>query len=200
MEDLKKTALRMVQIREGVRANSPRSTELARSVVEEEPTAAILAQLAWEFIEDVLAEAAPSYKLPPPASESELVALRVALVSRFSHEPPKMLAALLARHDGILRGDAGTAFFSVEQILNAAAWLEDVDPTLLPISADLAGNCAVMRLSGPAEDFGQVYGFWHEDFADRGLEPLAGSIGEYLMLARHQIIETITDMYHGPML
>jgi len=200
MADLSTAASRMIDLRLGdlVSIRRPDATAKVVQACRQVPSAASLAALAWDFVEDALALSVPNHQLPRPASEASLQKLRAAALHRFACEPPSILLELLARHDGVARTDTGTAFYACDDIIEAMAWLEDIDSSLMPISGDLAGNHAVVRLGSNLADSGVVYGFWHEDFADSGLEPMARNVGEYLMLAHQHVVETLTEMYRGP--
>lgn len=181
-------------------AGGKRLSKVSAGIIElcrRDPSAVGLAALAWDYVEEALLVEAPAHTLPMPVDDSVLRALRDAVAEQFGCDLPDVVVALLEQHDGIARTELGTALFSATEMLESL-WLREIDPCLMPISGDLAGNHAVLRLDPGASDHGAVYGFWHEDFADEGLEFMARNAAEYLMLARQHVIDTVTDMYRGP--
>jgi hypothetical protein len=208
MASLVDTASDMIsfRIKELPAGRLPERTAALVQACKERPTPRNIATLAWDLIEDVLAVTIPNHRLPGPADPKSLEGLSAAIRRQFACEPPEVLLELLAHHDGIRMSDPSsdlahcTALYSSSEMTAMLTVLEDVDRTLLPISGNLSGDHAVVRLAASTPDHGAVYAFWHEDFPEDGLEPMARNAAEYLMFASAHVVETISDFYRGPTL
>jgi hypothetical protein len=68
----------------------------------------------------------------------------------------------------------------------------------MPVGGVITGNYAVIRVARDAPDYGRAYAYWHEDYADRGLEFLAENIADYCVLGCQSFVDTLRDEYGGP--
>lgn len=156
-----------------------------------------VARVVWDHVANVLSFANVSFELPPPASDQVLCSLDHEMRDRFGYGSPTLLEALLRLHNG-LAADCPSALYSAETTIEWMDVLSETDKTVLTISGSLSGNSAVLRTDQMARDYGQIYAYWHEDYAERGFEFMARNVAEYLLLATESIVETVSGMYRGP--
>ncbi|HVU05188.1 MAG TPA: SMI1/KNR4 family protein [Polyangiaceae bacterium] len=178
-------------------SRNPVQTEKWLLRCEKDPDSSVLGELAWDHVANLVWAQGITYTLPGPASMEALAVLRSRIEAQFHAAAPELLFALLSLHDG-LSALPWTAFFSTQRILEYVSVLQDVDASLLTIASSPSGNKAVLRIHPGGADDGCVYAFWHEDFRERGLKPIAPSVVEYLAVSEGAILDTVEGHYEGP--